>query len=89
MLRTRAEVHTAAVCPISTCRHSPFSSSQTRAVPSLDVVMSRLPSAAAATLVRGPVCPLSSSTQSPISMSHTLAVLSADTALREHFYQHA
>ena len=75
------------MCPVRVWRQSPFSSSHTRAVPSLEVVISTLPSAAAATLVSGPVWPPSRSTQSPISMSHTRAVLSADTANKAQMRQ--
>ncbi len=86
--KAQTSKRTAAVCPARVWRQSPFSSSHTRAVPSLEVVISTLPSAAAATLVSGPVWPPSRSTQSPISMSHTRAVLSADTADKAQTRQH-
>lgn len=69
---------TAAVWPVSVCRHCPCSMSHTRTVPSWLLVSSTVPASAA--FVTGAVCPSMTSTQSPISMSHTLAVPSWETA---------
>jgi hypothetical protein len=65
-------------CPRMMEMHVPLSSSQRRAVASVEAVTSTRPSAETAISVTVPVCPSSSSTQSPISMSYTRAVPSAD-----------